>query len=192
MKKLSLAVILIPIVLLLSTSYFFAFNETFYHNNVPDIEDKDAKITNVLNFLKDKEDLNYFTKTEQIHMQDVKTKLNFLKLVLILAALVLIFIIFYLIYTKHYNFLGNYLFQGAILTLAIIIIIDLISIFNFEQMFIKCHELIFSNYLWMLPSSSELLLMFPLQFFITFIKKVLLTSLILTLLLLGMGNYMKR
>ncbi|MFH1455506.1 MAG: DUF1461 domain-containing protein [archaeon] len=189
MKKISLLIILIPIILILTSFYFLTFNENFYKNYSNYNEDK---INNILHFLNDKEQLNYFTEDEQTHLLDVKNKIEITKTILILSWLTLILIITFLIYKKRYKFLGSFLTQSSLLTLALVITLTLITFLNFEQAFIKFHELIFTNNLWRLQPNSELLSLFPTEFFIQFTKRILLTITLSSIALLGLGYYLKR
>jgi len=189
MKKISLLIILIPIILILTSTYLLTFNESFYKNNANYDENK---INNILNFLKDKEQLNYFTIDEQTHLLDVKNKIKTTKTILILSWLTLIFIISFLTYKKQYKFLGKFLTQSSLLTLALIVTLTLMTLLNFEQAFIKFHEILFTNNLWLLPPTSELLQLFPTTFFINFTKRILLTTTLISIALLGLGYYLKR
>ncbi len=150
--------------------FLFVFKLTLFD---PNIYNKDQK--EIIDFLKGEKELNNkFSERETIHMNDVKRKINNFNL---------IFYLFLIIYSfSLYNIKEPIAKTLKIATLVPIAIFTLLSLFllNFQSTFIIFHKILFQNNLWLLPSNSLLLQLFPQEFFYNFFKIVLIKAISLS------------
>src|SRR3989338_2239625 len=105
---------------------------------------------------------------------------------------ILLLIIFsYLIQKKDYKILSRILKYGGILNLIIYFIIFIISLINFEKFFIKFHQILFTNDYWILNPTDILVNVFTQEFFISILRKIMTTSIILSLLFILAGIFIE-
>lgn len=134
----------------------------------------------LLGYLKDKQDnlevratiggteRQVFNSKELLHMQDVKQlfHIGFVIRNLALIAFLLTGIALWLLerrWTKAFP--GGYLAAFGIM-LALLIAFGIAAVMDFNGLFIKFHELVFTNDLWLLdPATDVLIQMFPEVFF---------------------------
>lgn len=104
---------------------------------------------------------------ELVHLQDVKGlfQVDYLMQRIALGYVVIYALLFLLWRKGRWQDLARGITRGCILTLIVIGVIGIASIFGFEQLFIQFHYLIFgdpSSSPWMLdPSKDYLIMMFP-------------------------------
>ena len=123
------------------------------------------EISNIILYLTDKKetlDSNLFGEQENLHMQDVK---NIVSKVILASYILLALVIVLLIFDKER---GRTLMIGGIASIIGYVLLGLILL-NFDFFFIKFHELIFSNKLWLFPADSPIVNIFPKQFFVDFL-----------------------
>lgn len=133
---------------------------------------------NLLSYIKNNTPLDnsWFTQKDILHMLDVRnlytTSLNF---TIILTELFLLTTFILLIFDNHYWYKVTKKFKGAFIVFIIFLIsLSLIVTINFNYFWIKFHELIFTNDLWLLaPEESNLIKMFPENFFYSLVTKII-------------------
>ncbi|MDD5331522.1 MAG: TIGR01906 family membrane protein [Candidatus Nanoarchaeia archaeon] len=170
---------------------FEVFNENFYDkqfdkNGVYDSFGKEKVIeenNNLINYLQGKGELDtkFFNEKEKLHLKDVK---DLIVAANVLFYLCLIFIVFYIIYfikKKEFRLLKNSLWFSV---LTVFFILFLFLIFDFSSLFIKFHELFFSNNLWILdPLKDNLIVMFPETFFYSIFTEMIMDIILICLFL---------
>jgi len=172
--------IFLPLLILL-----FSYKVNLYFINLTDNQQ------NAINFLDNKEDLiSDYTNNEKSHMQDVKKliqKINyFFYLLLLIITLILTS------YKRNKVQIIKLLKFGGITAFISLLIILLFILFSFNKSFIIFHEIFFSQGNWQFPFNSLLIQTFPLTFFITISKKIFLTSLIASLIIIFVSILIKR
>jgi integral membrane protein (TIGR01906 family) len=108
-----------------------------------------------------------FHDYELIHLQDVKGlfQLNYRVQVVSLAYVIIYALLFLLWKRGRWQDLAKGIRRGCALTLVLIAVLGIASIFGFEQLFIRFHHLAFTNPYWMLdPSKDYLIMLFPAGF----------------------------
>ena len=172
MKIKYLLLILIPFFIILLNLNLLIFNHNLYINEVNE---------NLINYFNNKEELNFnYTEVEVIHLNDVKFLIN-LSRIIVYALGILILLI--LIIDRD---ISGILIISGIITIGIIIILFLID-FNF--LFTKFHEILFMNDYWLLSNNTLLIQTYPMEFFISFFKRLILNIIITSLMLIGVGIY---
>ena len=152
-------------------------------------------VFNFLIFLNDSEVIDYvltgktientsLTEDELTHLEDVKSLVQIEKIILY-ALLTLAILLFFILKKKVFN----PMYYGGIITVGAILILFLLVIFSFDFAFTIFHKTLFRNDLWLLPTGSKLLELFPKEYFVNFAKKLGLYSTIISLLLIIIGRF---
>ncbi len=205
----TLAFFLLILSLFLSIIDYCCFDKSFY-NEQYDINQtaKDIKVSDealdhmtdiLLDYLKDKRDdiilyedvdginREIFNDREKMHMVDVKELyqhvITFRNMVLLMAIIILIY---YLIYDKKYllTHLFSSYFKALSILLAVIVAIAISAILDFDTFWTSFHQLFFDNDLWLLnPYTDLMILMVPSSFFNALAMRIILLSIILSVLL---------
>ena len=166
--------ILIPIFIILLNLKLLIFNYNLYKGEYPNVNE------NLLNYLNNKEELKFnYTERELIHMNDVKNLVNILNIIVyILGELILIILIF-----NKDNISNILIISGAV----IIGVILILFLFSFSFLFEKFHEVLFANDYWLLNYDSLLIKTYPIEFFINFSRRLVLNTMITSLILITIG-----
>lgn len=161
-------VILIPIFLIIwQYNLFFPKTENLYFKNYQE---------KVMGYLLNKDDLLIeMNELEVSHMKDVKNLILYAMIILLFS---LIFLIFSYLILKRKNKLK--LFYNSLklssFYIIILIIFLLLTISNFDFVFIVFHEILFPQGNWLFPASSEMIQVFPESLF----KKLFIYSLLMS------------
>lgn len=112
---------------------------------------------------------NLYNDREIAHMRDVKQLVKGVYSVQVLSVgyLAIFMTLGFAVYRWQFTTLTTRLAGfGGILTVGMVIVVVLGSVFNFDQLFLTFHMLSFSNDLWQLdPRTDYLIVMFPQEFF---------------------------
>jgi len=114
--------------------------------------------------VKDGEESELFHDYELVHLQDVKGlfRIDYGVQVASLAYIIIYSLLFLLWRKGRWQDLAKGVRWGSALTLVLIAVLGIASIFSFEQLFIQFHLISFSNPYWMLdPSKDYLIMLFP-------------------------------
>lgn len=193
---------------ILGIIFYNCFNLNFYknfylrENLAPSINTTDDELinntTNLLEYLTNKAELNttWFSEKDILHMKDVRTLYNvsFNLMIFFIIIFILSTILIALVYKNYTMFYITKTFNKTLLAFIILIIVlaGIIS-YNFNSFWIKFHQLLFSNDLWLLsPDESNLIKMVPEKFFISLITTIILHILILFVSLFVLNNIFKK
>lgn len=193
---------------ILGIIFYNCFNLDFYknfylrENLAPSINTTDDELinntTNLLEYLTNKAELNttWFSEKDILHMKDVRTLYNvsFNLMIFFIIIFILSTILIALVYKNYTMFYITKTFNKTLLAFIILIIVlaSIIS-YNFNSFWIKFHQLLFSNDLWLLsPDESNLIKMVPEKFFISLITTIILHILILFVSLFVLNNIFKK
>ena len=174
MKIKHLLLILIPLFIILLNLNILIYNHKFYR-----LENKDVD-ENLLDYFKGRENLKFnYTTEESIHLNDVKDLMNKLNFT---VYLLVFFILVILIFNKED--LSNILVISGVI--AIMITLTFI-LSDFSHLFTKFHELLFTNDYWLLPEDSLLIKTYPIDFFASFFRRLVLNIMITSLFVISVG-----
>lgn len=193
---------------ILGIIFYNCFNLNFYknfylrENLAPSINTTDDELinntTNLLEYLTNKAELNttWFSEKDILHMKDVRVLYNvsFNLMIFFIIIFILSTILIALVYKNYAMFYITKTFNKTLLAfiLLVIVLAGIIS-YNFTSFWIKFHQLLFSNDLWLLsPDESNLIKMVPEQFFISLITTIILHILILFISLFVLNNIFKK
>lgn len=193
---------------ILGIIFYNCFNLNFYknfylrENLAPSINTTDDELinntTNLLEYLTNKAELNttWFSEKDILHMKDVRVLYNvsFNLMIFFIIIFILSTILIALVYKNYAMFYITKTFNKTLLAfiLLVIVLAGIIS-YNFTSFWIKFHQLLFTNDLWLLsPEESNLIKMVPEQFFISLITTIILHILILFVSLFVLNNIFKK
>ena len=193
---------------ILGIIFYNCFNLDFYKNfyskgnltaNIGTTSDELINNTsNLLDYLNSKAELNtsWFSEKDILHMKDVKTlyTVSFYTMIFFIAIFIISTILIMFLYKNHTMFYITRTFNKTLLAFIVLIIVlaGIIS-YNFNSFWIKFHQLLFSNDLWLLsPDESNLIKMVPEEFFISLITTIILHILLLFIALFVLNNIFKK
>jgi len=181
-----LAISLIPLI----NFHLIVYNENLYKNefaklNIYDnFEDKkypDGALSGILDYFKNENNeipqIEDFNEMENSHMRDVKLLIN--RVILFEIFLIFLWIILFLIFIVKkdliYQFSRIIFYSGGSLIILILFFMT-ISIFAFDFAFIIFHKIFFIQGNWAFPSNSNMIQLFPSQFFQDIFLKIIINT----------------
>jgi integral membrane protein (TIGR01906 family) len=104
-----------------------------------------------------------FNDREVAHMEDVQALIQFfLRMQLIAGAVVVIRLIFALAVDRSAVPIGRDMLWSTGLMIALVILVGLLSLLDFDALWIRFHQIAFRNDLWQLdPTRDYLIMLFP-------------------------------
>ncbi|MBW2982495.1 DUF1461 domain-containing protein [Candidatus Woesearchaeota archaeon] len=194
-------IIQIPIIIFLGNTKSAAFNLEFQEKEFakydPKIENRLEIANNLLFYLKtrnaDKSYILSFTKEEKAHLIEVKLLMHtfleilYISIVLLIASILLISISDK---KKMLKRLSLSAVGGGILTLLLSLIFHLIVRTDFSAAWTKFHHIFFRLGNWQFPSDYLLIQLYPSQFWIDIINKIVANVLITTAIVIIFGILM--
>ena len=193
---------------ILAIIFYNCFNLYFYknfyqkENLAPKIgttyEELITNTTNLLDYLNHKAMLNldWYTDKDILHMQDVRTlySLSYKTMIFFIVVFTISTILLIILCKKRTIFYITNTFNKVLLAFIIVIgILSCIISYNFTSFWIKFHQLLFSNDLWLLsPDESNLIQMVPEEFFISLITTIILHIFILFISLFILNTIVKK
>ena len=189
MKKI-LTSILLFLFLLTFTINIIGFNYLIHKyefkklNVYSEFQDKSIVDKQSLNILKNiylntNPDSTFLSKEEVIHIKDVRNLVLLSLTILIVSLALLIFILF-----KNKSKIKSLLFTSSLVNIIILILIALPFLINFSSSFTVFHEIFYTNDYWLISSDSDIIKIYPEQFFIDLGIYILITDLIISSLII--------
>ncbi|MFH1589134.1 MAG: DUF1461 domain-containing protein [archaeon] len=184
----TLAIVFLVLVVILVPLKILLFNEDYYHfqfekNSVySKVANADAVLDNLLTFFKGEVELDYFTDNEKSHLEDVSVLLNRFFFVLWFSVIMVFVSLTTLFFLNKKDFKENVykvLFLGGLSSFALLILLFLASI-NFSLTFGGFHQIFFPQGNFSFPETSLLITLFPQAFFRSYMLRMLITSLSLS------------
>ena len=174
---------------ILALIFYNCFNLDFYKNfytqenlapNIGTTYDKLIDNTsNLLDYLNYNAELNtsWYTPKDILHMVDVRTLYNISHKIMIIFLIIFIIstILLVVLCKRNTIYYISKTFNKVLLSFFVVIggLACIIS-YNFNSFWIRFHQLLFSNDLWLLsPDESNLIQMVPEEFFISLITKII-------------------
>ncbi len=193
------------IFIIFSSSFFTTlYNKSFYDKQFSTqgtydefgVQGTRNLIDNLINYLISENteigkvtNLNIFMPEEQAHLKEVSRIISWIKYLGIISILGFIFFL-WLRKKELMTNLKQILNLGAISTIVLLIIIFLLSI-KFTPFFEAIHRLIFPQGNYSFPAHYLLIRMFPESFFQNFMKRMMIQTGIISMVLLGVSYFIK-
>ena len=189
-----LIITFLPVAILLSNFFYLAYNKNFYvrfyekENIYSKFESKEKVTTateNILAYLRTKKELeqDLFSNQAKIHLSDVKNLISKVQWIYLLSLFILLPSIILVIKKDPKSFFDS-LLAGSLVTLFLVLIGLVAALTNFPSAFVKFHQFLFANDLWLFPPNDSLVMLFPEAFFKTFTTRLAI-NIIGTSLILG-------
>src|SRR3989344_1240714 len=190
MFKKTVTTILLFFFLLTFTINIIGFNYLIHKyefkklNVYSEFQDKSIVDKQSLNIIKNiylntNPDSTFLSKEEIIHIKDVKNLVLLSLTILIVSLALLIFILF-----KNKSEIKSLLFTSSLVNIIILILIALPFLINFSSSFTVFHEIFYTNDYWLISSDSDIIKIYPEQFFIDLGIYILITDLIISSLII--------
>jgi len=195
-KTLKTVFIFLLILLVLFTNFkLYSLNFNYYqkeftklnvYNNIPEA---DKHALNLINYMNNKEELsNFFNEQEKLHLQDVKYLIDLAFIIFYLVLILTLIFLMYFIYKKKYLIiLDSLIISGLIIFLLQFVFL----VTNFSSNFVLFHEILFTNDLWLFNPGDNIVNLFPEEFFYDISLKIMLNSLIISLIFIISGLIIK-
>ncbi|MEK6853419.1 MAG: DUF1461 domain-containing protein [Nanoarchaeota archaeon] len=156
--------------------------------------DLTADQQNTIAYLQGKEDLKPdYSGGEISHLDDVKKVMAYLNYLFYGLMLALTLILTH--HKKNREELLRLFSYGGIATISAVLMIFLLSLASFNEVFTVFHQLFFPQGNWIFPADSLLIRTFPITFFITISKNIFLLSLFFGIVFISIKyplNYVRR
>lgn len=167
-------------------NYLYLIEKNDIHANFPKEQNVDRRVAEFVDYFRGKNNLedNFFSNQAKSHLKDVKFLINVSLVTCIIALAYLLLVQIYLSKKKK---IANLLLpaqKGAIVTLVIVALITIMSIVNFDFLFIKFHQILFRNNYWLFDESDNIVRLFTDSFFTSFAKQLFLNITISSIALL--------
>jgi len=130
-----------------------------------------------------------FNAKEVTHMEDVQRLIQFfLQMQLVAAAVVVLRIVVAFAFDRASASLGRELLWSAALMVALVVLVGVLSLMDFDALWTRFHQVAFRNDLWQLdPSKDYLIMLFPEPFWFTATLRMATTVALQTLAIAVVG-----
>ncbi len=198
-----LLVLFLPIAIILSNLLILTNNSNFYETiykkeNIYQNFQSTTQVNNatkeLIGYLRGQNTLedNIYSLQAKVHLKDVKSLLKSAFAVNILALFVVAITASILLKNKKFRLLKRSIIIGSLTTIAIVIIVAVSLIVNFDFLFIKFHKLLFNNNLWLFPEEDNLIKLFPISFFTEFTKQLIINIFATVFILLCLVYFLRK
>ena len=177
----------LSLLIILTNFRLLVFDEEFYLDEAEKLNNLryEDEYLNVIDYLKGDKPLMFFNEKENLHMEDVKHLIQIATSLWYISIIFAIISLFYFAYTHKYDKIFSALRTSSIIIIILLSILTLLSIAFFDKFFLYFHKIFFTNDLWILNPLRDLLInLFPQQFFIDFIRKLIIQSYIVAIIAL--------
>ncbi len=191
-----LLIVILPIIIILGTTLQVGTDSNFFNKQINNLEiinpnhvtigEAEEITSEVTDYLKGDGELNEELLGIQAaeHMEDVKNIRDLSLYIFLITTLLFLIGILTLTLTKNYERIPKTLFGGGLIVLIINFLLFIFANQAFGTLWDAIHRVIFTNDLWILnPSTDPLVATFTLPFFAIFVKRILIISSILALIL---------
>ncbi|MFC1915410.1 TIGR01906 family membrane protein [Chloroflexota bacterium] len=167
-------------------------NLTFLAEDLTQYFNSDAQYISVT-VEKDGKPFTLFNQREVAHLRDVKVLIRLDYRVLLGTLIYALSYAGVSLWRRNRRQLGGELVWGSGLTLALMIVLGVGALFNFDRLFLQFHLLSFTNELWMLdPAKDYLIMLFPRGFWYDATLFCALATAVGAVILGGVGYLMLR
>lgn len=197
MKKLPIYIfsLTLPLVILLASFNSAAFDISLIEKQLEKVGvyqniEKDQvrnQSENLINYFKNKEELNkeFYTERELLHLADTKNLLMAVKIVYGILSVILIVTAIYIYKKNSLKLLAKTALKSLVVALLFYLVLLGVSQIFFDQLFLLFHKISFTNDFWLLdPATENLVVIFPPAFFLSMTEFVIVKSLAVTVLTL--------
>jgi len=130
-----------------------------------------------------------FNDKEVTHMEDVQSLIQFfLRMQIVAAAVVVVRLSVAIAFDRASAPIGRELLWSTALMVALVVLVGLLSLMDFDALWTRFHQIAFRNDLWQLdPSKDYLIMLFPEPFWFTATLRMATTVALQTVLIAVVG-----
>lgn len=130
-----------------------------------------------------------FNAKEVTHMEDVQRLIQFfLQMQIVAAAVVVLRVVVAVAFDRASAPIGRELLWSAALMVALVVLVGVLSLMDFDALWTRFHQIAFRNDLWQLdPSKDYLIMLFPEPFWFTATLRMATTVALQTLAVVVVG-----
>lgn len=175
-------VIIIPAVIILGNFNFLILNKNYYQSlyiKVGVYQNFDSQVAiyttdNLFGYFRgqNKLDQNFFSIQAVSHLKDVKDLLQVSNGLFALSLIAVSVIAAFLILKRQFKILLKSFLTSSIITAVLITALGVGTATAFDSFFLKFHQVLFKNTLWLFPADDNLIRLFPQQFFVEFANQL--------------------
>ena len=129
----------------------------------------------VIDYVRGRGELSGFTQAEVEHLDDVRAVMMWARWGLIVALIVVVL------------GRGQGLFYGGVMGILVMLILVLMQLRSFDYLFYWFHLLFFEPGSWVFAADSQIIQLFPLEFFMRMARRIFVSAMGMFLVLCGMG-----
>ena len=131
-----------------------------------------------------------FNDREVTHMEDVQALIQwFLRMQLVAAAVVVLRVAFGIVFDRSPAAIGREMLWSTGLMVALVVLVGVLSLMDFEGLWTRFHQIAFRNDLWQLdPTRDYLIMLFPEPFWFTATLRMATTVALQTVLIAVVGT----
>ncbi len=177
-----LLIIILPTLIILANFKALVMNKSYYQSlyiKVGVYQNFDPQIAsyatdNLFGYFRgqNKLDQNFFSTQAVSHLKDIRDLLSFSNGLFSLSLAAVIIITAFLISKKQFKTILKSIFISSIITAVFVAVLGLGVATTFDSFFLKFHQLLFTNTLWLFPADDNLIKLFPEQFFVQFANQL--------------------
>ncbi|MBI2012440.1 DUF1461 domain-containing protein [Candidatus Curtissbacteria bacterium] len=116
---------------------------------------------------------------EGLHLFDVKNLIKIVNVQFFLFSTLILICFALNLREKKFTTLFSSLKWGSALAILAILLLWVSTTVNFEKVFVNFHFVVFQNDYWQLPPESNLLKLFPQQFFVDFANRIAIQTILM-------------
>ncbi|MDO8487386.1 MAG: DUF1461 domain-containing protein [Candidatus Curtissbacteria bacterium] len=187
-------IIILSIIIILGNFNFLIFNKNHYrslyikvgvYQNFQNQKIIDSATDNLFGYFRgqNKLDQNFFSMQAVSHLKDVKDLLQVSNGLFYFSFIAVICLGIFLVAKKRSKIVFKSLFISSIVTIIFVVMLGLGAATAFDSFFLKFHQLLFTNTLWLFPPDDNLIRLFPQQFFVEFANRLALNILITSIII---------
>ncbi len=178
-----------PAILLLNF-HLLVFNKNFYKSEFTKLnvyrefssqEEVDDQTSKLIQYLccNGTLDDSFFDERERLHLFDVKNLIKIVNVQFFLFSTLILICFGLNLREKKFTTLFSSLKWGSALAILAILLLWVSTTVNFEKVFVNFHFVVFQNDYWQLPPESNLLKLFPQQFFVDFANRIAIQTILM-------------
>lgn len=178
-----LLIIVIPLVIILGNFNYLILNKNYYeslykkadvYQNFQSPKLVSDATDNLFGYFRGQNrlDQNFFSMQAVSHLKDVKDLLQVSNGLFYFSFVAVICSGIFLVAKRQFKIILKSLFISSIITIITVAVLGLGAAAAFDSFFLKFHQLLFRNSLWLFPADDNLIKLFPQTFFVEFANRL--------------------
>lgn len=183
---------LLPLLVFLINFNYLALNYGFVRslqqkiNSDITLENRLHQTDNIISYFKGREvlDQSFYSEQARLHLGEVKDLLTAITVLITLNIIVVLLLIIIIVHEKDYESIFIGMLYSCLAGLGFFFLLGFTVSNFFDPFFLSLHKLIFTDNLWLFPSTDTLVRLFPSEYFELFAKKLVINTVVVNLALI--------